>query len=102
MRSFLISDNHDTWVGMRLAGIEGVIVHEKEALLKQLQKVREDHTIGLLILTEKVVALAPEEVGALKIKTAIPLVIEIPDRHGTHYEQPPIAKYIKESVGVSL
>ena len=29
MRFYLISDNVDTQVGMRLAGIEGVVVHER-------------------------------------------------------------------------
>ncbi len=28
MRFYLISDNVDTQMGMRLAGIEGVVVHE--------------------------------------------------------------------------
>nr|WP_330377556.1 V-type ATP synthase subunit F [Cellulosilyticum ruminicola] len=34
MKSFLLSDNHDTWVGMRLAGIDGVILHEREEVLE--------------------------------------------------------------------
>ena len=29
MKMYLISDNIDTWTGMRLAGIEGAVVHEK-------------------------------------------------------------------------
>ena len=29
MKMFLISDNVDTLTGMRLAGVEGCIVHEK-------------------------------------------------------------------------
>ncbi|HXK89450.1 MAG TPA: ATP synthase subunit F, partial [Thermosynergistes sp.] len=28
MKAFLVSDNHDSLVGMRLAGIEGVEVHD--------------------------------------------------------------------------
>ena len=28
MQMFLISDNVDTYTGMRLAGVEGVVVHE--------------------------------------------------------------------------
>ena len=30
MKMFLISDNIDTYTGMRLAGVEGVVVHERE------------------------------------------------------------------------
>ena len=29
MKMYLISDNIDTYTGMRLAGVEGAVVHEK-------------------------------------------------------------------------
>ena len=32
MKMYLISDNVDTLTGMRLAGLEGVVVHEKNEL----------------------------------------------------------------------
>lgn len=38
MKMFLISDNVDTQTGMRLAGVEGVVVHEREELYDTLQK----------------------------------------------------------------
>lgn len=38
MKMFLISDNIDTYTGMRLAGVEGVVVHEREELHRALRK----------------------------------------------------------------
>ena len=35
---YLISDNIDTLTGMRLAGVEGVIVHEHDELKEALEK----------------------------------------------------------------
>ena len=35
MRFFLLSDNIDTQMGMRLAGIEGVVVHERQEVLEK-------------------------------------------------------------------
>jgi V/A-type H+-transporting ATPase subunit F len=32
MRMFLISDNVDTYTGMRLAGVDGVVVHSNTEL----------------------------------------------------------------------
>ena len=32
MKMYLISDNIDTQTGMRLAGVDGVVVHEREEL----------------------------------------------------------------------
>ena len=42
MKMYLISDNIDTWTGMRLAGIEGAVVHEKQELQQELDKVLND------------------------------------------------------------
>ena len=53
MKMFLISDNVDTYTGMRLAGVEGVVVHEKEELKKVLASVVSDKEIGIVLLTEK-------------------------------------------------
>ena len=38
MRFYLISDNVDTAMGMRLAGIEGVVVHEDSEVRDALTK----------------------------------------------------------------
>ena len=32
MKMYLISDNIDTLTGMRLAGVDGIVVHEREEL----------------------------------------------------------------------
>ena len=53
MKMFLISDNVDTQTGMRLAGVEGVVVHEREELYDTLQKTLADKEIGIILLTEK-------------------------------------------------
>lgn len=102
MKSFLLSDNHDTWVGMRLAGIDGVVLHERNEVLEVLKAAMIDPDIGILILTEKIVDLARDEVMEYKIKNKKPLIIEIPDRHGTTRGTDVITSYIRESVGIRI
>lgn len=34
MKMYLISDNVDTYTGMRLAGVDGVVVHKRDELKK--------------------------------------------------------------------
>ena len=53
MKMFLISDNIDTCTGMRLAGVEGFVVHERDELKDALEKAIADKEIGVLLLTEK-------------------------------------------------
>ena len=52
MKMYLISDNIDTLTGMRLAGVEGVVVHEMQEVKEALDKVLADKEIGIVLLTE--------------------------------------------------
>ena len=68
MKMFLISDNVDTQTGMRLAGVEGVVVHEREELYDTLQKTLADKEIGIILLTEKFgTVTVPEERRTLSL-----------------------------------
>ena len=102
MKSFLISDNKDTWVGMKLAGIEGVIVHTREEVFHAIKSTMKNDEIGILILTEKVVDQVRAEVMGLKLTCKKPLIIEIPDRHGTSHSHDQITNYIRDSVGIHI
>ena len=52
---FLISDNVDTYTGMRLAGVDGVVVHERKETAGTIRKkVLQDKSIGIVLLTEKI------------------------------------------------
>ncbi|SHH78953.1 V-type ATP synthase subunit F [Sporanaerobacter acetigenes] len=101
MKSFLISDSKDTLVGMRLAGIAGVVAKEREDILRELQKVTANKEIGIILLTENVLNEVKEEVFKIKLKESIPLIVTIPDRHGIR-EKDFITKYIRESIGIKI
>ena len=83
MKMYLISDNVDTLTGMRLAGVEGAVVHEREELKNELDKVLADKSIGIILLTEKFGREFPEIIDDVKLERKLPLIVEIPDRHGT-------------------
>lgn len=102
MRFALISDNHDTLLGMRLAGIEGVIVHDKDGVVKALEDATADKEIGAVLITEKLVSLAEEQIDDFKLRSPKPLIIEIPDRHGSGRSGDSITKYIREAIGIKI
>ena len=53
MKMYLISDNIDTLTGMRLAGVDGVVVHERNELREAIENAMNDKTVGIILLTEK-------------------------------------------------
>ena len=107
MKMFLISDNIDTYTGMRLAGVEGVVVHEREELKKALEDAIADKENGVILLTEKFGKEFPDIIDDVRLNHSLPLLIEIPDRHGTGRHgtgRAPdfITSYVNEAIGLKL
>ena len=102
MKMFLISDNIYTYTGMRLAGVEGVVVHERQELKDALDKVLADKEIGIVLLTEKFGRDFPDLVNDLKLSYKTPLFVEIPDRHVTGRKPNFITDYVNEAIGLKL
>ena len=102
MKFYLISDNVDTQVGMRLAGIESVVVHEYEEVAQELEKVMADESIGIVLMTKKLITLCRDLVYDIKLNRRRPLIVEIPDRHGDSSIGDSITSYIQEAVGIRI
>ncbi len=102
MKIFLISDNVDTQTGMRLAGVEGVVVHERDELRQALETTLADKDIGIILLTEKFGREFPDIIDDVKLNHRLPLIIEIPDRHGTGRKADFITSYVNEAIGLKL
>lgn len=102
MKFYLISDNVDTQIGMRFAGIEGVVVHEEEEVRRELTGAMERDDIAVILMTEKLVSLCPDIVYDLKLNRKQPLIVEIPDRHGNGRTKDSITKYVRDAIGVKM
>ena len=102
MRFYLISDNVDTQVGMRLAGIDGVVVHTAEEVQKALDDAIAMDDVAVILITATLLALCPERVYDLKLKMRRPLIVEIPDRHGNGRTKDSITEYVREAIGVKI
>ena len=53
MKFYLISDNTDTLMGMRLAGIEGVVAHEEDEVISVLEKAMKDKDVAIILMTDR-------------------------------------------------
>ncbi len=102
MKMYLISDNIDTLIGMRLAGVPGAVAHTPSEVNAEIKKAVEDKDLGILMLTEKAGALVKEELDNLKLTIHTPLIIEIPDRHGSRDIAGSINRLVQESIGLKI
>lgn len=102
MKFYCISDNIDTQIGMRLVGIEGTVVHQPDEVREALKKATSDEEIGIILISEKLMPLCPEEIYNLKLNRKYPLIVEIPDRHGNTKIGDHITDYVREAIGVKI
>ncbi len=102
MKIFLISDNDDTLTGMRLAGVNGVIAHDSYKFRLELERAMADKDIAVVIITEKLSHDYPDLVRAAKLNKNLPLIVEIPDRHGTERRPDFLTRYVREAIGIKI
>ncbi|MDF2531125.1 MAG: Archaeal/vacuolar-type H+-ATPase subunit [Clostridia bacterium] len=102
MKFFAISDNIDTITGLRLAGIKGIVVHERAEVIEALEKAVEDNDIGIIIMTELLAEMLQDEVKEIRLDATKPIITIIPDRHGERRRPDYITNYIKESIGLKI
>lgn len=102
MKFFLISDNHDTSIGMRMAGVEGVIVHEAAEVEEALKKTCGNKEIGVVLITAKLMDLCRQTVYDQKLHGSLPLIVEVADRHGAGKVTDSITRYVNEAVGIKI
>ena len=89
-------------MGMRLAGIDGVVIHSDDEVRKALTEAMEMEDVAVILMTERLVSLCPELIYDLKLNRQRPLIVEIPDRHGSGHAADAIARYVREAVGINL
>ena len=102
MRAFLVSDNHDSLVGMRLAGVQGVLVHTSEDAFEAVKQALKMKDLAILAVTEKAAEMMPEVIQQLRERGELPLVVEIPDRFGTKRGPDFLTRYVQEAIGVKM
>ena len=101
MKFFLISDNTDAMIGMRLAGIEAKRVTSRDEAEKAFKKALSAEDIGILLITAGVAELCPETVKKLK-QSNRPLLVTIPDGDGNGRNRDSITEYIRDAIGIKI
>ncbi len=100
MRLFLISNNQDTAVGLRLAGVEGVIVNSEQEAIKAFDNAVKDENIAIVLMNKSLFDLCDDTITAFRKSHTVPLIVEIPDK-GDATVGGSLSKFLKE-VGINI
>lgn len=100
MTFFLLTDDTDSLIGMRLAGIEGKIVSDRKEALSEIEEIKKTDT-GILLMTPGVTAMCRDVMVELN-KQNRPLIVEIPDSNPEHTPADSVTDYIRDAIGVKI
>ncbi|MDL2294699.1 V-type ATP synthase subunit F [Ruminococcaceae bacterium OttesenSCG-928-D13] len=102
MKYFLISDNIDTLAGLRMVGVDGVVVHEQDEVRAAIKQASGDDEVGLILITSRLFKDYSTMIFDFKMHQRKPLIVEMPDRHSGDNVADSIKQYIQEVVGIKL
>jgi len=101
VRSIIVTDNDETVIGLRLAGVEGKLVKNDESVLMIIDELIMNENIGIIMITQNIFTKNQEELLLRKLKEKETLIIEIPGFN----EKPKkslISEHIQSSIGLKL
>lgn len=101
MEFFVIGDR-DTVLGLRLAGVAGCTVTDRESASAALRDALARENAGVVLLTEPVAAHLRDEVEAHRFGGGWPILLEIPDASGPSPSRPSVAEIVRKATGISL
>jgi len=101
MKSYLISDNKETLIGMRLTGISGSLLTKSSDIIKKIDALIADPMIGIIMITGGVMKAAEDEIMERKLVESETLIIQIPGTTDSADEDR-MARYIRESIGLKF
>lgn len=102
MKMYLLSDNSDTLLGMRFAGVEGSALHTKDDVMAKVAELAADKSYAVILITSKLMELCGDQLSDFMERNPMPLILEIPDRHGAGRERGSILDFIEHSIGLKL
>jgi V/A-type H+-transporting ATPase subunit F len=102
MKIRLISDNEDTRTGLRLAGVDGAVAHTRDEFSIELNNALLDRDIGIVAVSEKLSKQFHDLIEEIENNRALPLIVEVPDRHGTEREKDFLSGYVRGAIGMKF
>lgn len=89
-------------LGFSLAGVNGQAAATAAEFNQALDNALAAKDIGLILVTEDVARLSQTRMEDLKLRSTVPLVVEIPSPEGLRPDQPSLSEVVLRAIGIKL
>jgi V/A-type H+-transporting ATPase subunit F len=101
MKVFVIG-HPDAVLGFSLAGVGGKVATTADEVNQALDDAQAAKDVGIVLVTQDVAELIPARIERLKLRSTIPLVVEIPSRKGVPEGQASLGDIVLRAIGIKL
>jgi V/A-type H+/Na+-transporting ATPase subunit F len=88
--------------GFSLAGVGGQSAVTTEEVNQALDKALAQPEIGIILVTQGVSRLIEARMDYLKLRSTVPLVVEIPGPEGVSPDQPTLGDIVLRAIGIRI
>ena len=98
----LVIGHPEAVLGFSLAGVSGRVATTAAELNQALDDVQASKDVGIVLVTQDVAQLIPARMEHLKLRSTIPLVVEIPAQGGVPEGQQSLGEIVLRAIGIKL
>ena len=98
----LVIGHPDAVLGFSLAGVAGRVAKTADEVNEALDDAQAAKDVGIVLVTQDVAELVPARMEHLKLRSTIPLVVEIPSRAGVPEGQASLGDIVFRAIGIKL
>ena len=98
----LVIGHPEAVLGFSLAGVSGRVATNAAEVNQALDEVQGSRDVGIVLVTQDVAELIPARMEHLKLRSTIPLVVEIPAQGGVPEGQQSLGEIVLRAIGIRL
>ena len=98
----LVIGHPEAVLGFSLAGVSGRVATTAAEVNEALDAVQASKDVGIVLVTQDVAELIPARMEHLKLRSTIPLVVEIPAQGGVPEGQESLGEIVLRAIGIKL
>jgi V/A-type H+-transporting ATPase subunit F len=98
----LVIGHPEAVLGFSLAGVGGRIATTADEVNQALDEAQASKDVGIVLVTQDVAGLIPARMEHLKLRSTVPLVVEIPAQGGAPEGEQSLGEIVLRAIGIRL
>ncbi|MDQ3003934.1 MAG: V-type ATP synthase subunit F [Chloroflexota bacterium] len=98
----LVIGHPDAVLGFSLAGVAGRVATTAAEVNEALDDAQASKDVGIVLVTQDVAELISARMEHLKLRSTVPLIVEIPSQGGVPEGQASLGEIVLRAIGIKL